>query len=429
MSDVAVSVEELYKQYHIGTRVNAYGRMTESLWHGLTDRLSRSDTPGKMRAEHARGEFWALEDVSMEVREGEVLGIIGRNGAGKTTLLKILSRITDPTRGRVEFRGRVGSLLEVGTGFHQELTGRENIYLNGAILGMKRPEIRRQFDEIVEFAEIDRFLDTPVKHYSSGMFVRLAFAVAAHLEPEILIIDEVLAVGDIAFQKKCLGKMDEVARKGRTVLFVSHNIGAVAELCTHAVLLERGKKIADGKVTEVLGDYSELVAARGGHRTDLEADPTLPCSVLGVEVTSPGSDDATFDLADELTLTVTYQLTERLSGLQLAATLARNTIPLLSTFDTDDEAGIEREPGIYQARHTIPGMFLKAGGYTVDLAVGTQERLIQELNSVARFEVAEVSVNTHQKGFRQDRLGHVVSQGSWETVRVGDPEATAIETP
>jgi len=196
-----------------------------------------------------------LKDVSFEVKEGEVLGIIGRNGAGKTTLLKILSRVTEPTGGEVKIRGRVGSLLEVGTGFHPELTGRENIFLNGAILGMSKAEIKKKFDEIVDFAEVEKFLDTPMKRYSSGMYVRLAFAVAAHLEPEILLVDEVLAVGDAAFQKKCIGKMEDVGKEGRTVLFVSHNIGAIVDLCKRTVLLKEGKIVKDGPSKQVVSDY------------------------------------------------------------------------------------------------------------------------------------------------------------------------------
>ena len=212
--------------------------------------------------------IWALKDVSFEVQQGEVVGIIGRNGAGKSTLLKILSRITDPTEGRVEIHGRVGSLLEVGTGFHPELTGRENIYLNGAILGMKQAEIERKFDEIVAFAEIEKFLDTPVKRYSSGMYVRLAFAVAAHLEPEILLVDEVLAVGDAEFQKKCLGKMGDVAKEGRTVLFVSHNMGAVTTLCKRGILLDTGKISCDEGVSETVKQYNRFLYSDEGLTVD-----------------------------------------------------------------------------------------------------------------------------------------------------------------
>jgi lipopolysaccharide transport system ATP-binding protein len=263
-----ISVENLSKRYLVGHReqrggqasyaalrdvigqeLRNFGRKAGDLLHGR--QVVQGDTVE---------EFWALKDVNFEVREGEVLGIIGRNGAGKSTLLKILSRITEPTAGRVTLRGRVASLLEVGTGFHPELTGRENIYLNGAILGMSRAEIRRKFDEIVAFAEVERFLDTPVKRYSSGMYVRLAFAVAAHLEPEILIVDEVLAVGDAEFQKKCLGKMNEVSRGGRTVLFVSHNMGAVTSLCTRVIWLNRGLSERDGSARDVIDDYLEREA-------------------------------------------------------------------------------------------------------------------------------------------------------------------------
>jgi lipopolysaccharide transport system ATP-binding protein len=260
MSDVAIKVENLSKQYRIG---GPQGRFKyKSLREALTEavqapfrraaRLLRGEPYG---AAEMDGTIWALKDVSFEVERGEVVGIIGRNGAGKTTLLKILSRITEPTEGYAEVHGRVGSLLEVGTGFHPELTGRENIYLNGAILGMKRAEIERKFDEIVAFAEIEKFIDTPVKHYSSGMYVRLAFAVAAHLQPEILMVDEVLAVGDAAFQKKCLGKMGDVAREGRTVLFVSHNMPAVTRLCPRTILLDNGHLLRDGPSHQVMSAY------------------------------------------------------------------------------------------------------------------------------------------------------------------------------
>ena len=208
-------------------------------------------------------EIWALKDVSLEINEGEIVGVVGRNGAGKSTLLKVLARITEPTEGRAVIRGRVGSLLEVGTGFHPELTGRENVFLNGAILGMRRTEIREKFDDIVGFAELERFIDTPVKRYSSGMYVRLAFAVAAFLEPEILFIDEVLSVGDQAFQQRCLGRMGEIAHSGRTILFVSHNLAAVAALCTRAILIDGGQLLADGDVDDVITHYLSSVQTVG----------------------------------------------------------------------------------------------------------------------------------------------------------------------
>ncbi|MGA1864744.1 MAG: ABC transporter ATP-binding protein [bacterium] len=242
MSSFAIKVENLSKQYRIGSR-EAYGTFRETLLNLTKAPFRRLKNLG--RSTTKEDIIWALRDVSFEIKKGDVLGIIGRNGAGKTTLLKIFSRITEPTKGRVVLKGRVASLLEVGTGFHPELTGKENIYLNGAILGMKRHEISRKFDEIVEFAEVEKFLDTPVKRYSSGMYMRLAFAVAAHLEPEVLLVDEVLAVGDASFQKKCLGKMSAVSKEGRTVLFVSHNMGAVQRLCPRSIVLDSGKLFID----------------------------------------------------------------------------------------------------------------------------------------------------------------------------------------
>jgi lipopolysaccharide transport system ATP-binding protein len=283
MSKPAIVVENLSKRYLIGHRLSAGGRYKYTT---LRDVLGREVTSFARKASDLmRGrqivqgdefeEFWALRNVSFEVKRGEVIGIVGRNGAGKSTLLKILSRITEPTEGRVVLRGRVASLLEVGTGFHPELTGRENVFLNGAVLGMAQEEIRKKFDEIVAFAEVDKFIDTPVKHYSSGMYVRLAFAVAAHLEPEILVVDEVLAVGDADFQKKCLGKMNEVSRtQGRTVLFVSHNMEAVLRLCTRGIVFESGMIRSIGDVQSVVPDYlnSQPLSPRS---VDLSEKPRL----------------------------------------------------------------------------------------------------------------------------------------------------------
>jgi lipopolysaccharide transport system ATP-binding protein len=265
MSDLAIRVENLGKQYRIGGPQPNYRTIRETLVDGIRGPFRRLASVVRGQSSAAgNGSIWALKDVSFEVRHGDVLGIIGRNGAGKSTLLKILSGITEPTEGRAELRGRIGSLLEVGTGFHPELTGRENVYLNGAILGMTRIEIDRKFDEIVDFAEVEKFLDTPVKHYSSGMYVRLAFAVAAHLEPEVLLVDEVLAVGDAAFQKKCLGKMGQVAEQGRTVLFVSHSMSAVLNLCPRALLLEQGRVLSEGPVQSVVESYGQTLRARKG---------------------------------------------------------------------------------------------------------------------------------------------------------------------
>jgi len=266
MSNNVITVENLSKRYLVGHREHEQRTTFREMLTREAKNFARKAVDLAHGREIVQGdeveEFWALKDVSFQVQKGDILGIIGRNGAGKSTLLKILSRITEPTRGRVTIRGRVASLLEVGTGFHHELTGRENIYLNGAILGMTRQEIRKKFDEIVAFAEVERFLDTPVKRYSSGMYMRLAFAVAAHLEPEILIVDEVLSVGDAAFQKKCLGKMSDVAtQEGRTVLFVSHNMTAVQELCTHAVLLEHGMKKMEDTPAKIVAAYLDATGS------------------------------------------------------------------------------------------------------------------------------------------------------------------------
>src|SRR5687767_14048181 len=250
MSDIAIRAENLSKQYHIGARM-----ANKTLREALASTFRAPMRWLEPKSKSVENTLWALDNVSFEIKHGEAIGIIGRNGAGKSTLLKILSRITKPTKGRVKMNGRVGSLLEVGTGFHPELTGRENIYLNGSILGMRKREIDRKFDEIVDFAEIEQFLDTPVKRYSSGMYVRLAFAVAANLEPEVLIVDEVLAVGDAEFQRKCLGKMEDVVEQGRTVCFVSHNMAAIRFLCSTASLLDGGRIIAEGYVETCVAVY------------------------------------------------------------------------------------------------------------------------------------------------------------------------------
>ena len=256
MSNLSLSIENLSKAYHISHKQNGQGASRyKTLQEDILSLPKRWFSSLRRQSSEVRETVWAIKDVSFDVHEGEAIGIIGRNGAGKSTLLKILSRITDPTNGRAEVYGRIGSLLEVGTGFHPELTGRENIFLNGTILGMRRAEIFRKFEKIVDFAEVEKFIDTPVKFYSSGMYVRLAFSVAAHLEPEILIVDEVLAVGDVQFQKKCLGKMQDVAGEGRTVLFVSHNMGAIQSLCQRAIWLNGGKIISDGNSRQVVERY------------------------------------------------------------------------------------------------------------------------------------------------------------------------------
>lgn len=292
MSDTAIIVENLGKKYFLGKKNT--GKHYKTLQEEILS------LPGKLFSKNTDSqEFWALKNISFEVKKGEVLGIIGRNGAGKSTLLKILSRITDPTEGRVDIYGRVGSLLEVGTGFHPELTGRENIYLSGAILGLKRWEIRKKFDEIVEFAEISEFIDTPAKRYSSGMYMRLAFAVAAHLEPEILVVDEVLAVGDMEFQKKCLGKMEEVSRGGRTVLFVSHNMLAIKTLCTKGLLISSGKSLHCGELNTVINSYSDSTNDTQLSSVILEKESS---GIIVKSLRIVNSHDGTFNINEPLTL-------------------------------------------------------------------------------------------------------------------------------
>ncbi len=294
MSASVIRVENLGKLYRIGSPRRRQDTLRDSIADFLRSPLRYLRSVGPPGAKAQPDQIWALKDVCFEVKRGEVVGIIGRNGAGKTTLLKILSRITEPTEGYAEIRGRVGSLLEVGTGFHPELTGRENIYLNGAIIGMKKAEIDRKFDEIVAFAEIEKFLDTPVKRYSSGMYVRLAFAVAAHLEPEILLVDEVLAVGDAAFQKKCLGKMGDVAKEGRTVLFVSHNMAAVQNLCRRSLLLNDGQVVLDGSTDRVVMKYLSWIQSRTSaplsNRKDREGNGALRFKRIYARICNEGGD-------------------------------------------------------------------------------------------------------------------------------------------
>lgn len=316
MTETAVRANGLGKKYRLGTGP-AYGRLTESVFEALRAPFRQSGRP-----EGTDG-FWALRDVSFEIKRGEVVGIIGRNGAGKTTLLKVLSRITEPTEGIAEIDGRIGTLLEVGTGFHPELTGRENVYLNGAILGMRKAEIHRRFDQIASFAEIERFLDTPVKRYSSGMHVRLAFSVAAHLEPDVLIVDEVLAVGDVAFQRKCLERMDDVAQEGRTVLFVSHNMAAVKNLCSRAYLLENGSVVSAGLVDDVVPAYlsavSEVAVGSLENRTDREGSGRLRMTAVQVQSNAGGGETAI--LGEEAVFEISYRASGVLRNVEFSLAL------------------------------------------------------------------------------------------------------------
>lgn len=377
MGDIAIRVENLSKQYKIAAAQSRHDTLRDQLMDGLKSVVRRNRRPHS-----GRDTFWALKDVSFEVKQGEVVGIIGRNGAGKSTLLKILSRITEPTSGRAEIHGRVGSLLEVGTGFDRELSGRENIYLSGAILGMKKAEIDRKFDEIVAFAEVEKFIDTPVKRYSSGMYLRLAFAVAAHLEPEILLVDEVLAVGDATFQKKCLGKMGEVAGKGRTVLFVSHNMAAITRLCKWGIWLHAGQLQACADAEEVVASYLASGVQELGEVTfpdDLQQAPGSEyVRLLAVRIRiRDGQITSTLDIRLPFTIEIEYRILRRVTDLRIGLMLtAHDGVVVFSSTDMDNqEDGLERKPGRYVDRCTIPGDFLNYGQYFV--SVGSDFPMIQ----------------------------------------------------
>lgn len=371
----AIQVEEVGKRYRIGAHASAYVTLREALAARFAARATE------------RSETWALRDVSFEVRNGEAVGVIGANGAGKSTLLRILSRITQPTTGVSRTRGRVGSLLEVGTGFHPELTGRENVYLNGAILGMRRREITRRFDEIVEFSGVERFLDTPLKRYSSGMYLRLAFAVAAHLEPEILLVDEVLAVGDVQFREKCLGKMTELGREGRTVLFVSHDLGAITRLCDRAVWLAAGRVVEDGPSAAVVESYLHA-ALPGAAAKTFEPEPGRRASLLSADVRGP--DGSAPKRGEPLTLLVSFRIQERVRGLTVSFILHSPLgVPVLDEdwgTDTGDELRIESLPQDYTARLEVPGI-LPAGNYRLEIWIGNPWETLLRADAL-RFSIA-----------------------------------------
>ncbi len=358
---LAIRAERLSKRYLLGER-RRYRTLREAL-------VSAARAPFRPGRTEPRETIWALRDVAFEIRHGEVVGVIGRNGAGKSTLLKILSRITEPTSGRAELYGRVGSLLEVGTGFHSELTGRENIFLSGAILGMHRAEIERKFDEIVAFAEVERFIDTPVKHYSSGMYLRLAFAVAAHLEPEILLVDEVLAVGDAEFQKRCLGKMSSVASEGRTVLFVSHNMGAVTSLCRRTIHLREGRVYEDGPSGRVVANY--LAEVLDGGDEDLAryraGGMGKEARIVNARLLSP--DGRTVLFGDPLTVELTVEAERALDRLSVGSSIfdvAGNCVGTLFTRETFSSA-----PGFrVRLNLRVAGLSLAPGSYQFGLSIG-----------------------------------------------------------
>jgi len=385
-----IRVENLSKQYRIGARRNPHPTLRESIAGAVRTPLNWFGRNG-----HSEDNtIWALRDVSFEVMPGEVVGVIGRNGAGKSTLLKILSRITEPTTGQVDLYGRVGSLLEVGTGFHAELSGRENIYLNGAILGMKRSEIDRKFDEIVAFAEVEKFIDTPVKHYSSGMHMRLAFSVAANLEPEILIVDEVLAVGDVAFQSKCLGKMEGVAREGKTILFVSHNMQAIRSMCRRAIQLQSGEIVADDQAQKVVESYNSSLDKITGEAVwgGLNAPGNEEVKLVSIRVIDgDGASRETYPSSKDLLVVVEFEVFNNNPSLCVGFDLTNLEIGVVCrSYHTDTPTGSQPKLKIGRNKLVckIPPGLLNGGSYYICPRIGVHNLYwIVHLEGVVKFNV------------------------------------------
>jgi lipopolysaccharide transport system ATP-binding protein len=412
MSRPAIVVDDLSKSYRLGAAATRSNSLREALTHALTSPVRRFREAGEVREEEAQT-FWALRGVSFEVQSGEVIGIIGRNGAGKSTLLKILSRIVDPTGGSIRLRGRVASLLEVGTGFHPELTGRENIYLNGSILGMKKYEIDRKFDEIVDFSGVERFLDTPVKRYSSGMYVRLAFAVAAHLEPEILIVDEVLAVGDVEFQKKCLGKMKQVTVEGgRTVLFVSHNLTSVRALCDRVIWLNGGKVVVDGAAGPAVEAYlaESLSDDEGTYDLDGHDRPSSVGSLLRLQKLTLNEGNPVRH-GVPLKIEIDYRSMKDLDGVAFGLGFSSHEGARILTIDSDapgERYAIRRDTA-GRVEMTIPELQLQPGRYALDIAARSGENV--NLDFLPGFAAVEVLPGP-------DTPGRLVGRSEAGSVRV-----------
>jgi len=418
MSDTVIRVENLGKKYTIGQQQGErYTALRDVIANGAKGIAGRFRSGKGKRQDSTSEDFWALKDVSFEIKQGDRVGIIGRNGAGKSTLLKILSRITEPTSGRISIKGRVASLLEVGTGFHPELTGRENIFLNGAILGMGRAEILRKFDEIVEFAEVEKFLDTPVKRYSSGMYVRLAFAVAAHLEPEILIVDEVLAVGDAAFQKKCLGKMEDVGKEGRTIIFVSHNMAAVSQLCQKGVLLAEGKIILESRIDKITSQYLHQISSSDDAFIKL-AEPQYS-ELFFQEISILDNKDILsneLDSCSSFRIKLNYTVNEHLKEVELAIRIkSSNSIPVFTTIysDSSDRDKMNKSPGNYTASVEIPGSFLMPGTYTLTCsAFRFNDKMFAVHQDVLRFNISDTGSKVAKYNHYHD-IGMILVDFPW----------------
>jgi lipopolysaccharide transport system ATP-binding protein len=410
-----IKVENLSKQYRIGARQESFPTLRDSIANAFRAPLAKFRRNGE-----SANTIWALKDINFEVAPGEVVGVIGRNGAGKSTLLKILSRITEPTSGRADIYGRVGSLLEVGTGFHHELSGRENIYLNGAILGMKRNEIGRRFDEIVSFAEIENFIDTPVKHYSSGMYMRLAFAVAAHLEPEVLLVDEVLAVGDVGFQKKCLGKMRDVGRQGRTVLLVSHNMGAVLNLCERVILITNGQIQYEGETYEGVNSYHQLGYAMCEGEVDLSFHPARRPEALPLLKTirlldGSGAPKGRFMAGEKMMIEFTFDPVIHLANPQFGVGVEDSQgsrIFAVATYLANSQLPPLRGP--CKVTCHIEELILAPGRYILSLSAGEPDNtLLDALECAVAFEVDQGNYFGNGSNVTAG-LGKILVRSRWE---------------
>lgn len=422
---ISISVENVSKQYRLGTIGNR--TLYEDLNRWWAKIRNRPDPLAKFgEVDHGNrtdGLIWALKDVSFTVEEGQVLGVIGRNGAGKSTLLKIMSKVTAPTSGQIKLNGRIASLLEVGTGFHPELTGRENIFLNGAILGMARHEIAAKFDEIVAFAEVDKFVDTPVKRYSSGMYVRLAFAVAAHLEPEIMVVDEVLAVGDAAFQRKCLGKMSDTASQGRTVLFVSHNMAAINRLCGRAILLDRGGLVADGLAPEITAKYLAGAAEESGIRKwdSKDAPGTDELRLLEISILDEQSiSKSVFEVSEDIYIKLTYRVGE--PNLRFRCTLNFVTQGIFAFSSVEPSEILRQKTGVYTSVLKVPANLLTESEYTLNVSIFTSsgaKKHFVNLREGISFQVYDSMTKPSARGdYSQNMAGVVRPMLSWETDQV-----------
>lgn len=430
MSDIVIKVEGLSKRYRLGQYVGGayqYRALRDVLTDAIYTPFRRlrarvkqravGSNPTTMSHEPSANFIWALKDVSFEVKEGEVLGIIGRNGAGKSTLLKVLSRITEPTEGRAEIKGRLESLLEVGTGFHPELTGQENIYLSGAILGMTKREIGRKFDEIVDFSGIEKFIDTPVKRYSSGMLVRLGFAIAAHLEPEILLVDEVLAVGDAAFQKKCLDKMGDVTKEGRTVLFVSHNMGAITRLCQWAIRLDGGSIVDQGVSHQVVRNYlADNIESRG--HISLPPDPAKPMRLREVTVlNSRGTSSAQVEMGKPFRVRVGYDVNRAVTAAHVICFIyTSDGTNVFGTGDADaaPERLDRRELGNYEGEFEVPAFLLGEGKYSITVSLSVPFQVVYDRHeAIASFTVVDNS-SARRDWLHRRRPGILGLELSWK---------------